>query len=608
MDSLAFNNTGTPLPEENSANIINSIAPMDKGSPDGPGPMRQNPTAQRLAEVMAAWVPDSQEGIYHRYLQSLSPAYDHLLTFSRNDRIWRFSHLPPHRRGYRSEISTLASPMYVLDMNKVPHTDQKYDGTDLDSMKIMKDLLARPNPNPATSSPRIVCAQHLTCLSMEALGSGLSMDPNVLSHHLGMSFKAIEQTTGLKTIGTSKTKTEDIPTSIGAYERDRNLQIVKSELGLFQFANVDHAKDLTLRDTVSRTIFTPYRLPLTISIGIPRTIYVQGYQDQNAGASAIKSLRTESLGLQDVVLNRRIARQRFADDDFICDQGEKYTQNGLDILQHVTIHVTDDNVLVLFPPYPEFPEQDGDNDPWVFLDPLSRRESTKTFQEFSETHDGNVNERAEQATCNNKTRVYDVDVFAKDISQSYRQFSTWSRDIHLDRAISMRARVAYLVRSYAINAWFDRLQSLESQLHDLSSDLLHTIYDDETNGQQLEKRSQNSFIQTYGREIIDAIHHYITSLDLECDRLKHEFEAVDSISHPHFGQVRQALDEYCFIKTRMRHLLHRAQSLLDRKATKIQDSQESKDSTPSYTGRSNFEWSKQSDTEDDMVKDEDSDF
>lgn len=307
---------------------------MDKGGPDGPGPMRQNPTAQRLAEVMAAWVPASQEGIYHRYLQSLSPDYDHLLTFSRNDRIWRFSHVPPHRRGYHSEISTLASPIHILDMSEVVATDQKYDGTDLASMKIMKDLFAR-------SPPRIVCAQHLTCLSMEALGSGLSMDPNVLSHHIGMSFKGIEQTTGLETIGTSKTKTEDIHTSIGVYERERNLQIVKAGLGPFQFANVDHAKDLTLRDSVSRTIITPYCDPLTISIDIPRTIYVQGYQDQNAGASAIKSLRTESLGLQDVVLNRRIARQRFADNDFICDQGEKYTQNGLDILQHVTIHVTE---------------------------------------------------------------------------------------------------------------------------------------------------------------------------------------------------------------------------------------------------------------------------
>ncbi|CAG8372745.1 unnamed protein product [Penicillium salamii] len=192
---------------------------MDIGGPDGPGPMRQNPTAQRLAEVMAAWVPDSQEGIYHRYLQSLSPGYDHLLTFSRNDRIWRFSHVWPHRRGYRSEISTLASPIHVLDMNNVPHSDKKYDGTDLDSMKIMKDLLARPNPKLATSPPRIVCAQHLTCLSMEALGSGLSIDPNVLSHHIGMSFKEIEQNTGLETIGASQTKTNSIPTSIGVYER-----------------------------------------------------------------------------------------------------------------------------------------------------------------------------------------------------------------------------------------------------------------------------------------------------------------------------------------------------------------------------------------------------
>ncbi|CAG8207988.1 unnamed protein product [Penicillium salamii] len=155
----------------------------------------------------------------------------------------------------------------------------------------------------------------------------------------------------------------------------------------------------------------------------------------------------------------------------------------------------------------------------------------------------------------------------------------------------MAAHVVYLVRSYAINAWFDRLQSLESQLHDLNSDLVHMIYEDETNGQQRENGSQNSFIQAYGREIIDAIHRYIASLDLECHRLENEGKEVDCItaiqnfngSHYHCGLVRQVLEQYRFIKIRMKHLLTQAQSLLDRKTTEIQDSQESMDSTPSYT-------------------------
>lgn len=313
-------------------------------NPDLPGPMIQSPTAQRLSEILSAWLPNSSEGIYHRYLQSLSPAYDHLLTYSRYDRMWRFSHLSPHETCFSSQISLMSSPLHVIEINRGNTIDHMFDGTNQQSMEDFKGQLASKNRPTDYYSSRIVCAQHLTCLSMEALGAGLSLDPNVLSHHIGTAFKAIEQDTSIDKLASSGIRVNTIPTSIGVYERDRNLQIVRDHLGRLQFSNVEHARDLTVRDSVSKTVYNSNDFPLTVSVDIPRTIYVQGYQSDEDGTNpAPRHLNTIVLGLQDAVLNRRSARRRFADDSMLCDQGEKYTQNGLDILQHVTIHAWRNN-------------------------------------------------------------------------------------------------------------------------------------------------------------------------------------------------------------------------------------------------------------------------
>lgn len=305
------------------------------------GPIRQSPTALRLGEVLSAWLPGS-EGVYSRYLQSLSPKFDHLLTYSRYDRLWRLSQHGPSDYRYSFQISLLSSPVHVIDTVKTTTDHRKYDGTNAESMEKLKTDLSNKNPNHAGGFSRIVCAQHLTCLSMEALGAGLFMDPNVFSHHIGMTFKEIEKNTSIEKL--CNTKIDDIPTSVGAWERDRNLQIMKNHLGRFQFANVDHAKDLTARESLFKSIYNWQGYPMTISVDIPRTIYVQGYQMEDDRASVVRrGLRTEPWGLQDPILHRRSARQRFADDSMICDQGERYSQNGLDVLQHVTIHVANDS-------------------------------------------------------------------------------------------------------------------------------------------------------------------------------------------------------------------------------------------------------------------------
>lgn len=108
---------------------------------------------------------------------------------------------------------------------------------------------------------------------------------------------------------------------------------------------MEHAKDLTTRDSIVKSIYHLQGQPITFSVDVPRTIYVQGYQSEDDRTQTTgRSLRARVLALQDRVLNRRIARQRFVDDSMFCDQGERYSQNGLDILQNITIHVINDSL------------------------------------------------------------------------------------------------------------------------------------------------------------------------------------------------------------------------------------------------------------------------
>lgn len=86
------------------------------------GPMRSSPTALRLAEVLSAWLPGSSEGVYSRYLQSFSPKFDHLLTYSRYDRLWRLSQHGPSDHRYSFQISLLSSPVHVIDTVKTKRT------------------------------------------------------------------------------------------------------------------------------------------------------------------------------------------------------------------------------------------------------------------------------------------------------------------------------------------------------------------------------------------------------------------------------------------------------------------------------------------------------
>lgn len=305
------------------------------------GPKPRNPTARRLGEVLAAWSPDSHEGLYHEFLGTLSPDYDHLLTYSRYDRAWRCAsqvHLP----GLScSEISLQASTVHVIDFDDrhgiLNH--RCYDGTKPEAMIDLQQHLSDYGGDLDTDTRnRIICSQHVTCFSMEALGRGLCLDPNVFSHHIGSSFKEIEKATGMDQFG--HTSIKNIQSLVGTFERGRNLQIIKSSLGRLAFANVDHSKDSTTRRYALASIYNDNDYPLTLSVDLPRTLYLQGYQseDDRSGIAG-HQLNLRALALQEPILNRRVARKRFADDQMLCDQGERYSQNGLDILQHITLHI-----------------------------------------------------------------------------------------------------------------------------------------------------------------------------------------------------------------------------------------------------------------------------
>ncbi|CAI7576863.1 unnamed protein product [Penicillium glandicola] len=536
-------------------------------------PKAQNPTAQRLGELLSTWLPTTPQGIYDQYLQTLSPDYDHLLTYSRYDRIWRFAENMPYSLPYHSEISLLSSPVFVMDISdKDQVTDHRqYDGTNAESMRELELHLSNADLDwDDRRRCRIICAQHVTCSSMEALGSGLSLDPNVFSHHVGTFFKDIEKSTSIGEL--CNTYTEHIWSSVGGFERHKNLQILKGDLGRLSIANVEHAKDLTARDSILKPTHGLQRYPITFSVDVPRTIYVQGYESVHDRTQVIgRRLRARVLALQDRVLNCRIARKRFGDDSMLCDQGERYSQNGLDILQHITIHVTNESltsdfqqVLVLFPPCPEFDGENGRNDPHVFVDPLTKQENIKTFKEFCRNRESKNRQSTDESMASRRTMSHDVETFANDILLGNQPGA--SRGL---------TDIVHIVRSYALNAWFDRLQILKDQLEDLS--LQNSSHRSTRHNEDLQDSEEENNL---GYELLDeegmksVILRYISSLDGECQRLKLDLrEAKGGSSINGFGSViifDQTLERYTHIRSQMSSLLSETQHLLDVKNCKKQ--------------------------------------
>lgn len=358
---------------------------------------------------------------------------------------------------------------------------------------------------------------------------------------------------------------------------------------------MEHAKDLIIRDSIDKSIYNLQGQSISFSVDVPRTIYVQGYQSEgNRTQPTERGLRARVLALQDRVLNRRIARKRFVDDSMFCDQGERYSQNGLDILQRITIHVTNDThnpecqqgmnrykfsilfnsaeftnliilkVLILFPPCPEFDGDGADNDPHVFLNPLTKQENIKSFKEFCLNRDQEDHGSTKAPTASRRTMSQDVENFAKDMLLENEA-----------NAPRKPAAIVHLIRLYALNAWFDRLQTLKDQLGDLSlQSLFHRGIQHNKDPEDLDEENLavDGPINEDGMK--SAILSYISSLDIECQRLKLDLRTA-KIGSPtnSFDCVRtldQTMEKYTHIRSQMSNLLLETQHLLDVKNSKIQ--------------------------------------
>lgn len=214
-------------------------------------------------------------------------------------------------------------------------------------------------------------------------------------------------------------------------------------------------------------------------------------------------------------------------------------------------------VLVLFPPYPELHK---DNDPCVFLDHLSQKETNTTFQDLYSQGNTKSHGPREQLATDAQTRLCDVEVFVEDMLE------------YLEENNRGGIQALGLVRSYAINAWFDRLQSSENQLQDLNIDSFHSSTQDAEESQQNRGVSNNEDKLLNGKGMVNAILRYIASLDLERHRLTIDLRSDGGYDGPFpYMELTQMMGKYTFLRSRMASLLTQAQNLLGVRVTDIQD-------------------------------------
>lgn len=222
-------------------------------------------------------------------------------------------------------------------------------------------------------------------------------------------------------------------------------------------------------------------------------------------------------------------------------------------------------VLVLFPPCPNLDGDNTDNDPHVFLDPLTKQEITKSFKDFCRNREKKDHAPAEGSTASRRAMSQDVEIFAKDILIENQPGTPRNP-----------AETIRLIRSYALNAWFDRLQTLKDQLEDVSlQSLFHrgTTHNEDPQDSDEENHTVNGLIDEEGMK--SAILRYISSLDGECQRLKLDLRAAKIGSSTKCLDSVRTLDEtmekYIYIRSQMGNLLSETQHLLDMKNNKKQE-------------------------------------
>ncbi|KAJ5521351.1 hypothetical protein N7527_005466 [Penicillium freii] len=199
-------------------------------------------------------------------------------------------------------------------------------------------------------------------------------------------------------------------------------------------------------------------------------------------------------------------------------------------------------VLVLFPPCPELDGKGTDNDPHVFLDPLTKQENIKSFKQFRLNRDEKDHESIKAPAASRRTMSQDVEIFAKDILLENEA-----------GAPRKTAEIVHLIRL---------LESLSHQSTQHNEDPEHPE----------ENHTVDAPINEEG--IKGAILRYISSLDVECQRLKLDLRAAKlGLATNGFDCVRtldQMLENYTHIRSQMSNILSETQHLLDMKNSKMQ--------------------------------------
>jgi hypothetical protein len=220
-------------------------------------------------------------------------------------------------------------------------------------------------------------------------------------------------------------------------------------------------------------------------------------------------------------------------------------------------------VLVLFPPSPEL---EGDNDVLIFLDSLRRKEHVQSFQEFCRKQEKASHESTDKQTSNRQPSSQDVEVFANDM--------LLPAEPQIPKGVES---VLHLVRSYALNAWFDRIQSLESQLQDLNVDSFREHMQDyessDESNRQLKRDGEHRM--SYGKPdekwMTTAILRYISSLENECHRLRVDLQAAEKSKSDSLSSLSEMSDKYAYIHSRMNSFLAQTQHSLAMKTNKMQN-------------------------------------
>lgn len=192
------------------------------------------------------------------------------------------------------------------------------------------------------------------------------------------------------------------------------------------------------------------------------------------------------------------------------------------------------------------------NDPYVFLDSLARTESIKSFDEFFRNKAGN---QVNAQTVHRQTKDYDVEVFVCDILK--------------DAAHIIPQGPAYfynILRAYAVNAWFDRLQAVEDQLENFDY-RMSTLKD----AQDYSTSDAQSQCYLAGEHLLNeeglrgALLRYASSLESETRQLELDLRAAEvrfRKDHGCFLVLRQTKEKYAHIACRMGHMLSQTQHRL----------------------------------------------